>query len=78
MVGAPLVAHVVAVDVSSTMLELARLKIDKGHISNAAFCEAAAKIMPFEVEGFSLTTCRSAAYHFVFGNSFLTERSRLL
>ncbi len=78
MVGAPLVAHVVAVDVSSTMLALARFIIDKGHISNAAFWEAAAKIMPFKVEGCSLTTCRSAADHFVFGNSFLTERSRLL
>jgi ubiquinone/menaquinone biosynthesis C-methylase UbiE len=78
MALAPLVANVVAADISAGMLTQARVNSGTRNISNIAFCEAAAEFMPFTCEGFSLITCRIAAHHFVSVESFLSECRRLL
>jgi ubiquinone/menaquinone biosynthesis C-methylase UbiE len=75
---APHVAHVIASDITSEMLEEARkLAAAKGlaHMETAA---ADAEALPFPDGRFDLVTCRIAAHHFPDVPRFVTEVRRVL
>lgn len=75
---APHVAHVIASDLTSEMLEVAaKLGADKG-ITNVTFRQADAENLPFADEAFDLVTCRIAPHHFPNIDQFLRESARVL
>ncbi len=78
MALAPMVNHVVAADISTGMLAQAQGNASARELTNITYCEAAAELMPFKDESFTLITCRIAAHHFVSTEAFLKEAYRLL
>jgi ubiquinone/menaquinone biosynthesis C-methylase UbiE len=75
---APLVAEVVATDLTPAMLDAARAFIvDKG-VENVTFREADAENLPFGDESFDLVTCRIAPHHFPLAGRFVDEAARVL
>ena len=78
MTFAPLVAHVVASDITDQMLEQAgKLAADKG-VANLETARADAGALPFDDESFDLVTCRLAAHHFPNPAGFVAEAWRAL
>lgn len=74
----PLVAHVVASDITDEMLaETARLAAERG-LSNVETAKADASKLPFEDSSFDLVTCRLAAHHFPDPAAFVAESYRVL
>lgn len=75
---APLVAEVIACDLTPRMLELAAgLAAERG-ISNVRFVEASAEALPFDAESFDAVTCRVAPHHFADPAAFARETARVL
>lgn len=77
-VFAPHVAHVVATDVTSEMLELAASLGRSRALDNVTFKEADAHSLPFADETFDLVTCRIAPHHFADPDLFVTQCVRVL
>ncbi len=75
---APYVARVVASDLTSDMLTVARRHITKHDADNVAFCCADAENLPFSANTFNLVTCRIAPHHFPDVFRFVRECERVL
>lgn len=75
---APLVARVVASDITTEMLHAAREHIAAQGIQNVDYCRAAAEALPFAPASFDLVTCRVAAHHFADIRAFVAETARVL
>jgi ubiquinone/menaquinone biosynthesis C-methylase UbiE len=78
MALAPLVAEVIATDMTPRMLEVAAGLAQKRGIKNIAFQEAEAEKLPFADASFDLVTCRIAPHHFADVPRFVTEVKRVL
>jgi ubiquinone/menaquinone biosynthesis C-methylase UbiE len=75
---APLVARVVASDLTPKMLEAARNFIAKQGVHNVDFSGSDAENLPFADNVFDLVTCRIAPHHFVDCFKFVRECARVL
>ncbi|MBU1211707.1 MAG: class I SAM-dependent methyltransferase [Alphaproteobacteria bacterium] len=75
---APLVAHVVASDITQEMLTETRTLADERLLSNVSTTTAEAHALAFEPESFDLVTCRLAAHHFADIEQFLAAACRVL
>ncbi|MCG8417572.1 MAG: class I SAM-dependent methyltransferase [Proteobacteria bacterium] len=75
---APLVDHMIAVDISFNMLVAARDHIHGQAAKNIHFGQADAEDLPFDDESFDLVTCRIAPHHFPSCARFVKECSRVL
>lgn len=73
---APHVKSVVGLDVSSGMLDQARVRA--GNVPNARFEQGSAEQIPFPGGSFDLVTCRICAHHFNSVPDFLRETRRVL
>lgn len=75
---APLIAHVVASDITDAMLtETAKLATERG-LTNVETARAEAGNLPFADGSFDLVTCRLAAHHFPDPAAFVAESYRVL
>ncbi len=75
---APLVAHVIASDITTEMLsEAANLAAARG-LANMTTASADAEALPFAAASFDLVTCRLAAHHFPQPAAFVAETARVL
>ncbi len=75
---APMVASVVASDITNEMLaETAKLATSRG-LTNVETAKAEASKLPFEDASFELVTCRLAAHHFSDPAAFVAESYRVL
>ncbi len=75
---APLVARVVAFDLTTEMLEAARgLAAERG-VTGIEFVQGDAEKLPFPDAAFDLVTCRIAAHHFPDVQRFVDEAARVL
>lgn len=74
---APLVTHVVASDLTETMLLHAKRFIGEA-ASNVSYVAADAEHLPFGNHSFDLVTCRLAAHHFPNPRKFVSECARVL
>jgi len=75
---APLVAQVIATDITPKMLEAAQTFIASKGVKNATFRLADAEDLPFEDGTFDMVTCRIAPHHFPHASRFVHESSRVL
>lgn len=75
---APLVAKVIATDLTPKMLAVARDFITGQGVENVEFRQADAENLPFEAESFDLVTCRIAAHHFPNPDRFVQQSARAL
>ena len=75
---APLVAQVVATDITPKMLAVAREFLTSQGAKNVTFELADAEDLPFEAEKFDLVTCRIAPHHFANCYRFVREGTRML
>jgi SAM-dependent methyltransferase len=75
---APLVASVVAVDLTEPMLAVGRNLAAERGIANATFTLGDAEHLPFPDEAFDLVTCRYAAHHFPRPAAAVQEWARVL
>jgi ubiquinone/menaquinone biosynthesis C-methylase UbiE len=75
---APLVARVIATDITPRMLEVAGGLADDKGIVNVTFGLADAENLPFDDDLFDLVTCRIAPHHFVNCSGFVRQGSRVL
>ncbi len=75
---APLVAQVVATDITPKMVETARAHITAQGVKNVTFEPADAEALPFEAGRFDLVTCRIAPHHFPDCARFVREGARVL
>ncbi|NJP04482.1 MAG: class I SAM-dependent methyltransferase [Chloroflexaceae bacterium] len=75
---APHVHSVVASDLTMEMLQAARQHITAQGVSNVAFCQSPAEVLPFASNHFDLVTCRVAAHHFANARAFTCEAARVL
>jgi ubiquinone/menaquinone biosynthesis C-methylase UbiE len=75
---APLVAQVIATDITPKMLDAAQAFIATNGVKNVTFRLADAEDLPFEDGTFDLVTCRIAPHHFPHGARFVHESSRVL
>jgi ubiquinone/menaquinone biosynthesis C-methylase UbiE len=75
---APLVAHLVATDITPTMLDKAQAVITAQGVENVTFRLADAEDLPFEDGSFDLVTCRIAPHHFPDCARFVSEGARVL
>ncbi|HZD57135.1 MAG TPA: class I SAM-dependent methyltransferase [Anaerolineales bacterium] len=75
---APLVAKVIATDLTPKMLAVARDFIAAQGVENVEFRQADAEELPFEDETFELVTCRIAAHHFPNPGRFVQQSARVL
>jgi ubiquinone/menaquinone biosynthesis C-methylase UbiE len=75
---APLVAHVVATDLTPAMLEKAEAFIADQGVRNVSFKVADAEDLPFDDGRFDLLTCRVAVHHFPEPLRFVRESARVL
>jgi len=75
---APLVAHVVASDITDEMLaETEKLAVER-ELANVETAKADAGKLPFEDASFDLVMCRLAAHHFPDPAAFVAESCRVL
>lgn len=74
---APLVAHVVAVDLTPQMLETARRLANERGITNIEFKPADAHALPFEDNTFDLVTNRIALHHYTDARQAIVEMVRV-
>ena len=75
---APHVHSVVGLDVSTGMLQQARIHQQEKGLANITWQEGAAEALPFSDATFSLVTCRVAPHHFLSIPQFLSEVKRVL
>ncbi len=75
---APLVAQVIATDITPEMLAGAEAYILYWGVENVTFKPADAEDLPFEAETFDLVTCRIASHHFTDCARFVREGARVL
>lgn len=75
---APLVAGMVALDLTPEMLETARAHAEERGAAGIEFVLGDAEALPFPDESFDLVTCRIAAHHFPDVQKFADEVSRVL
>jgi ubiquinone/menaquinone biosynthesis C-methylase UbiE len=75
---APLVAKVIATDLTPKMLAVARDFIAAQGVKNVEFRQADAENLPFEPGTFDLITCRIAAHHFPEPKRFVRQSARVL
>ncbi|PDW02636.1 class I SAM-dependent methyltransferase [Candidatus Viridilinea mediisalina] len=75
---APVVRHVVASDLTLTMLHAARTQIAAQGISNVSYLRAAAEALPCAPASLDLITCRVAAHHFADVRAFLKASAAAL
>jgi ubiquinone/menaquinone biosynthesis C-methylase UbiE len=74
----PLVAEVVATDLTAPMLAAAERFLREKGVSNVRFQEADAGALPFPDAAFDLVTCRIAAHHFPDCGAFVREAARVV
>jgi len=77
-VFAPLVATVVATDITPEMLEVTAQGATERSLTNVRTESADATDLPFGDAAFNLVTCRIAAHHFPDVSRFLQEMARVL
>ncbi|NJM07860.1 class I SAM-dependent methyltransferase [Candidatus Gracilibacteria bacterium] len=70
--------HVVASDLTYSMLTAARDHIAAQGISHVTYCRNAAEQLPFAPARFDHVTCRIAAHHFADVRAFVAESARVL
>ncbi|PKQ19808.1 MAG: SAM-dependent methyltransferase [Actinobacteria bacterium HGW-Actinobacteria-6] len=75
---APLVAGMVALDLTPEMLDAARGLADERAVAGIEFVLGDAEALPFEDDSFDLVTCRIAAHHFPDVQRFVDETARVL
>lgn len=75
---APLVAKVIASDITEPMLSQARKLAKAKNLANVATAHAQAEDLPFPDGSFHLVTCRLAAHHFANPAAFVGEAYRVL
>lgn len=75
---APLVARVVALDLTPKMLEVASGYAAERGVTGIEFVEGDAERLPFDDATFDLVTCRIAAHHFPDVDRFVAEVLRVL
>lgn len=75
---APLVAHVVASDLTPEMLGAAERFLAGEGITNISYQQADAEALPFPDVSFDLVTCRIAPHHFPDPARFVREVARVL
>lgn len=75
---APHVRHVVASDLTATMLGTARNHLSAVGVENISYVLADAEQLPFLESSFDAVTCRIAAHHFPNPSQFVAETSRVL
>jgi ubiquinone/menaquinone biosynthesis C-methylase UbiE len=75
---APLVARVVATDITPKMLDMAKEFLAQRGAKNVVFEPADALDLPFEAGTFDLVTCRIAPHHFSDCARFVREGARVL
>ncbi len=71
-------AEVVAVDISTNMMEIARQKAKKNNITNVSFVEASAENLPFDDNSFDAVMVAFGIRNFADLNKGLTEMHRVL
>lgn len=74
---APHVARVIATDLTSQMLEVARRLADERHIANVEFKPADAHALPFDDHAFDLVTNRIALHHYPAAQRAVGEMARV-
>ncbi|MFC1717610.1 class I SAM-dependent methyltransferase [Candidatus Poribacteria bacterium] len=74
----PLVAQVVATDITPKMLDTAAAFLTSQGAENVKFEPADAENLPFQAEIFDLVTCRIAPHHFPDCPRFVQEATRVL
>ncbi|HEY2422240.1 MAG TPA: class I SAM-dependent methyltransferase [Neobacillus sp.] len=75
---APFVKKVIALDLTSEMLQAAEKFIGGNGHQNVEFIQGDAENLPFSNEAFDLVTCRIAPHHFPNVNKFIEEAYRVL
>ncbi|MBM3237671.1 class I SAM-dependent methyltransferase [Candidatus Poribacteria bacterium] len=75
---APLVAQVMATDITPKMLAVAQEFLTGQGVKNVIFKLADAENLSFEAEMFDLVTCRIAPHHFTDCSRFVQESARVL
>ncbi len=75
---APHVSNVVAMDITSEMIDQAKIIARGQKIANVSFQVGEAEKLPFKDNTFNIVTCRIAAHHFVGIVCFLSEVQRVL
>jgi ubiquinone/menaquinone biosynthesis C-methylase UbiE len=75
---APLVAHVVASDLTPEMLAGAERFLTGAGLTNVTFAIADAEELPFPNDEFEIVTCRIAPHHFPRPERFVAEVARVL
>lgn len=75
---APHVAQVIASDITTAMLEVARQEGARRDLHNIVYQYAPASELPFPPSSFDLVTCRVAAHHFPDNFAFLQSAERVL
>jgi ubiquinone/menaquinone biosynthesis C-methylase UbiE len=75
---APLVAKVIASDVTDQMLAQAKALAAERNLTNVKIARAPAEDLPFPDMSFDLVTCRLAAHHFRDVRAFVAEAFRVL
>jgi ubiquinone/menaquinone biosynthesis C-methylase UbiE len=73
---APLVARVIATDLTPQMLDAARRLADERHIANIEFAPADAQALPFDDDTFDLVTNRIALHHYPDARLAVKEMAR--
>lgn len=72
------VKHVIAVDLTVRMLEVARKHLQESGCLNVSYVVSDAESLPFLDKSFDWVTCRIAAHHFPNPEKFVSEVSRVL
>lgn len=75
---APQAKSVVALDLTTNMLEAAKGFLEGNGRTNVTFVQGNAESLPFESGTFDIVTCRIAAHHFPNVKNFVQEASRVL
>ncbi len=75
---APYVNHVVAADLTKTMLQTAKDYLQSASVHNVSYVMADAEQLPFLDRDFDAVTCRIAAHHFPNPKLFIQESARVL
>ena len=74
---AEIAKHVSGIDLTSAMLEQAKLLAQQRNLSNLSWFQGDIESLPFDDQNFSVVVCRYAFHHFLNPGSVLTEMSRV-
>jgi ubiquinone/menaquinone biosynthesis C-methylase UbiE len=75
---APHVRQVIALDLSSVMLQAARTFHHNKGMDNIVYLRSDAELLPFEDKSLDLITCRIAPHHFPYVHRFVMDAARVL